>query len=298
MFLPCPSCKAELSPALVGADGRCPYCGTLAVTAAAPSVSPPAAAPKPRITDPNDPDDTVPSPRARVEAPVGAVDEAAAPRKPEPGGLPRGWGGLAVGARGILHGKPAQITGRARFTVDRPKTIGWWDAWAIRYSDGAEGWILDREGSLASAFPWKIQTELDPTQLSEGRLVRLDGGPPSTVVDLGTAVVRGVEGATDFEAGMRLHFATLAGDQWRYQLLWSQSRPLQCWRGERIESAMMAAGFGLRAPSGLKESAATSFEWVGQLPLSMQVVLLLLAIPVVAGAAMWLLFGRFAALFE
>lgn len=300
MFVPCPSCKAELSAALVGADGRCPYCGTKAV----------ASAPEPeRVSKPKDgfvfQDDTVPAPRAKSNiAKPDIPDPPAAELPPQfssafEQALPRGWGGLAMGARGILNGKPASIPGRARFRVERPRTISWWDQWAVRFADGGDGWLFDREGALALLRPWKIEEPIAFDSLREGQLLKFERGPPATVVDLGTAVVKGAEGSADpFEKGMRIRYATLAGDAWRYHFTWSDSGQMECLRGEPLDPKMLAAGFALRAPSGFKDSAATSLEWFTNLPPSMQILLISLAIPTIAGVGIVVVFDVLARFFR
>lgn len=296
MHQPCPSCKAELSAALVGADGRCPYCGTKAVALAAV----PEAAPKARLAI-IDTDDTVPAPRAKSTAEAAPPPAIAVEGAPIPfssafeSALPPGWGGLQVGARGILFGKSATVAGRVRYRVENPRTVGWWDAWAIRFGDGADGWLLDRDGALAMVRPIRAEEGLAFENFREGTLMKFERGPPATVIDLGAAVVKGVEGTTDMEKGQRVRFTTLAGDGGRFHFQWNEGRPVECYRGDTVAPSLMAAGFGLRAPSGFRESAATSFSWFTQMPLWLQITLILLSIPAVFGLASVLVFERIAA---
>lgn len=296
MLQPCPSCKAELSAALVGADGRCPYCGTKAVLGAAEPEA--RKKPAPAFVDN---DDTVPAPRAKSTA------QATPPSLLEIDGppiafssafesvLPPGWGGLKVGARGILFGKAASAAGRVHYRVENPRTVGWWDAWAIRFGDGADGWLLDRAGALAIVRPFTPPAPVAFEDLREGMLVRFERGPPATVIDLGTAVVKGTEGVTDFTKGLRVRFATLAGDGGRFHYQWTEGRPFEAYRGDALDPSMMAAGFALRAPSGFRDSAATSFSWFTNMPPWLQITLVLLAIPAIAGLGLVVLFDRIAA---
>lgn len=301
MFVPCPSCKAELSAALVGADGRCPYCGTKAVESAADPEPP--ARPKAKVFEFED--DTVPAPRAKRNIPAPEVPEPPPAELPPQfssafeSALPPGWGGLAVGARGILNGKPASVPGRARFRVERPRTISWWDQWAVRFADGGDGWLFDREGALAILRPWAMPEPVAFESLREGQLLRFERGPPATVVDLGAAVVRGTEGKTEpFEKGSRIRYATLAGDAWRYHLQWPDGGTMECFRGEVLDPKMLAAGFALRAPSSFKESASGSLEWFSNLSPAMQILLISMAIPTVAGFAIVLVFDVLARFFR
>jgi hypothetical protein len=298
VLLPCPSCKAELSAALVGADGRCPYCGT---KAAEPAFEPaPAPAKRPRAIE-LDPDDTVPAPRASASAqaePAATVEPPVVSGSGVESALPPGWGGLSIGARGILAGKPASMPGRLRFRVERPRTISWWDAWAVRFSDGGEGWLLDREGALAVLRPYKLPEPIEFDSLREGQMIRFERSAPATVVDLGTAVVRGAEGKTDLQQGARVRYATLAGDSWRYHFQWADGLPFEAHRGEILDPSMLAAGFALRAPSGFRSSVASSFEWFTQMPTLLQITLVLLAIPAIAGLAIVLIFDLVARLLK
>lgn len=299
MILPCPSCKAELSAALIGADGRCPYCGTKAHEPSPDPPSRPAAKPVPPYEFEID---TVPSPRARSAAPPSppvAVDPPpATPTPVREAALPRGWGGLAVGARGILGGKPASVPARLLFRVEHPRTITGWDAWMVRFSDGGDGWLLDREGALAIVRPYKLPQPIAFESLREGQLVRFEGSSPATVVDIGTAVLRGAEGNTDLQRGARVRYATLAGDVWRYHLQWAEGLPFEALRGEVVDPSMLAAGFALRAPSGFKGSVSSSFGWFTQMPLAFQIALILLAIPAFAAFGIVVAFEVLAGLFR
>lgn len=249
-----------------------------------------------------DDDDTVPAPRAKSTA------QAAPPKAEDPppipfssafeSALPPGWGGLAVGARGILAGKPASMPGRLRFRVEHPRTISSWDAWVLRFSDGGEGWLLDREGALAVLRPYKLPEPIEFDSLREGQLIRFERGSPATVVDLGTAVVRGAEGKTELQKGARVRYATLAGDSWRYHFQWADGLPFEAHRGEVLDPSMLAAGFALRAPSGFKSSVASSFEWFTQAPTALQILLITLAIPAIAGVGLVVLFDVIARLLQ
>jgi hypothetical protein len=298
VVLHCPSCKAELSPALIGAEGRCPYCGTKAATAA--SVEPPARQAPSRPQAVVDTDETEKQPRVTRPpgAPVGAIGDSPLPLStaetmPKTAAvstaLPRGWGGLAVGARGILHGKATLIRGRVRFQVERPRMAAWWDVWLVQYGEGGDGWLCDREGALTILRPFKPTSEVTFEELREGMLVRLDAGSPATVIDVGTAIVRGSEGESEWEPGGKVRFAVLAGDGWRYHLQWWKG--LEAFRGEGLESSMLAAGFGLRAPSGLRDSAVATVDTFSNLPQPMQILLIIMAIPVLVGIAVWVASG-------
>lgn len=247
-----------------------------------------------------DDDDTVPAPRAKSTA------QAAAPALPKDdlppvafssafeSALPPGWGGLKIGSRGILFGKAASVPGRVRYRVENPRTIGWWDAWAVQFGDGADGWLLDRDGALAIVRPFTPPSTTAFEDLREGQLVRFERGPPATVIDIGTAVVKGTEGVTDFQKGQRVRFATFAGDGGRFHYQWTEGRPVECFRGDVLAPSMMAAGFALRAPSGFRDSAATSFEWFTNMPLWLQISMILLAIPTIFGFAIVILFDQLA----
>lgn len=128
---------------------------------------------------------------------------------------------VLLGSRGKHRGAAFEVVGRLQVTYDR----GYWNEWALEFSDGRQGWLADALGQFSVTRPVAAAgtgARLPAyDDLPIGSPVQLfgDADPPRstdageaklfTVTDRRTARYQGSEGVLPFEAKPGCTFSTV-----------------------------------------------------------------------------------------
>lgn len=206
-------------------------------------------------------------------------------KRTSPQPSPPGWGGLTVGARGLLHGKAATVAGRVRYKAGDWSESWSWDEWFLAYDDGNVAYLQDDEGSLTLFRPFVPAHAVAPSELRAGNYAKLDHGSPAMIEEVAEARIVFSEGEVPFvpDPTKAIGYADLVSDAYTYSVEWTGDE-VEFWRGVRVPKQLMASGFALRAPpggDGGDDDDHDEEEWLANQPPLVKAMILLAILAVV-----------------
>ena len=147
---------------------------------------------------------------------------------------------LDVGLKGVYHGTPFELTGRAQLGHEAG---GIWDEWYAAFSDGRWGWLAEAQGRFYMTFQQSLPPEISipPVEdLGLGQAVEvMPGSVPLTVAEKAEARALSAEGEIPYKLvpGQAYYYADLSGPHGEFATLDYGESPPNVFVGREIRLA-------------------------------------------------------------